>query len=288
MTGRLMSIGLLVSAFLILSAPPALADGWQQVVEFGQGGMIPDIAVDSRGDVYLFAGAGSVQVFDPKGEYLREFPVRADAHGIAIDENDEVYVLSNLRVVCYSTQGEFLRSWDSSLGQGDLGIGRGIDARGGVVCVCTVSSILRFSTDGVLLSQFQSGMWRSVYVLPDESIWAVHDVGLARHYSPDGHALAEWPTVLPDEPRSDPNGVAIDGDGRLFVGDNHGRVKIFLPSGVLDDLIQIPLRLVTAVALDGDDTLYVGLDFPSGVMKFVYRPLAVEGTTWGGIKAPFR
>lgn len=276
-------------AIVLLGPMPVAADGrWEPVLEFGGSGAVPDIAVDSKGDVYVFGGPERVvQVFTPLGVFLREWPVREGTYGIAIDENDEVFVLSRCCVRCYTTQGEYLRDWDCRLGMGDLGMGLGLDAKNGMVAVGTVNAIHKFDTGGVFLGQILNWTsWGSVSILPDGSIWALAQAGLVRHYSPDGHILDEWPTTLPGEPRDYPQGLAIDSTGRLFVADGNWLVRIFQPNGVLDDRIEIP-RLVSGIELDGDDTLYVGTDFPLGVIKYVYTPVAVEATTWGGIKSHF-
>jgi len=272
-----------------IAGTSAANSGWEFVLEFGNGP--GDMAVDSSHNVYDLHD-NRVQVFTPEGMYLREWTVLANSRSIAIDENDVVYVLSRCRVVGYTTDGDPVLGWDSCIGQGDLQQGFGIDVRAGLVYIGTASDLLKFATDGTLLDVFEDGgNWRSVKVLADGSVWVVNSdtgYGLVRHFSGDGEVLAEWTTILPGEEGSYPRGLDLDTLGRIFVVDEGARVKIFLSDGTLDDLIQWQLRIFANLDLDGDDVLYVGADFPAGVMKFHHKVTPVEPSTWGSIKSRFR
>jgi len=281
---------LLILAYLASGTGTAAVDGgWQFAFEFGEGG---EIAVDSHGDVYVLnAGRNRVQVFTADGEYQREKTGFDDPYCIAIDENDVIYILQECRVLRYDIDFQPLGGWDSCIGQGDLQLGRGIDVQNGIVYIATVNNLLKFTAGGEYLDQFPSG-WSDANLVSDGSVWVVSsemsDVGLVRHYSPDGEVLTEWTTILPDEQVSFPRGLALDSDGRVFVADQGARVKIFSSNGALDDLIQWQLRVFTSVELDGDSTLYVGTGFPDRVMKFHYKPVAVDPVTWGKVKTRYR
>lgn len=270
----------------------AVASGrWEPVLEFGGYGGAADIAVDSQHEVYVVGAPGQIQVFSQNGEYLRELGGFSSATGIAIDEDDTVYLQEWCRVWQYSRQFTPLGNWDSCIGLGDLRQGLSLDVRHDIAYVATISKVLKFSADGVFMLEMpRISEWVGVSTLPDTSLMALSHFGMVRHFSPNGDLLDEWPTLLPDETGSYPKAIDIDSNGRVFVADNygHGRVKIFLATGVLDELIEIPLRMATALELDGDEILYVGVDFPTGVMKFVYNPLTVEGSSWGRIKAHFK
>jgi sugar lactone lactonase YvrE len=230
-----------------------------------------------------------VRVFTPDGVYLREQAGFLTPMGIAIDENDVVFVLEHCRVHRFTVDFQPLGSWDSCIGQGDLQMGRGLDAHGGIVCIAAAGNVLKFTTDGALLDQFPNG-WTGVHISPDGSIWVVRGykyVGLVRHYASDGTNLGEWNTILPGETVSSPRGLAIDSNGRIFVADEGAKVKIFLSDGSLDDLIQWQLRVFASVALDGDSTLYVGTGFPESIMKFHYEVVPVDPSSWGQIKARY-
>jgi len=274
---------------LSIAAPVAANGGWEFDVEFGNFSVPHDVAVDSHGDVYVLDGGNRrVQVFTADGEYLREITGFLTPRGVAIDENDVVYVLEGCRVHRFTPTFDPLGSWDSCIGQGDLQTGRGIDVKNGVVYVATANNLLEFSTDGAYLDQFPLG-WTGVRVSADDTIWVVSvDTYVVRHYSADGDVLAEWSTLLPGEGTSTATRIDVDSNERIFVNDQGGRVKIFRSDGVLDDLVNVGLRIAIAVELDGDTVLYVGTASPDRVMRFHYQPLAVSPATWGSIKSQFR
>jgi len=265
----------------------SIADGgWEFDLEFGDFSGPPGIAVDSQGEVY--AGDNQVQVFTPDGQFLRESTGFNDPRGIAIDENDVLYVLEPCRVHRYTLDFQPLGSWDSCIGQGDLQHGRGIDVQNGIIYIATVGNVLKFTTEGAFLGQFQAG-WSDVHIVSDGSIWVVRtfeDVGLVRHYSSGGEVLGQWNTILPDEGSSSPVAITVDSRGQVFVAD--GRVKIFTTDGVLEDLIEVQFRPFFEVELDGDSLLYIGAAFPDRVMRFHYKVFPVEPATWGGIKTQYR
>jgi peptidylglycine monooxygenase len=75
---------------------------------------ISTAAVDSAGRLYALRRGGDppVVVFSPQGEFLRGFGdgLVFDAHGIAIDCDDRVFVVDRdaHHVICFSLQGEVL------------------------------------------------------------------------------------------------------------------------------------------------------------------------------------
>ncbi len=279
-----------VVSSLAIDQAYALGPGWDFVFEFGGfGGVVPDVAVDSQGDVYVVDGVKRrVQVFSPTGEYLRERAGFTRPVAVDVDENDVVYILELCRVHRFTLDFQPLGSWDSCIGQGDLQHGQGMDVRDGIVYVGTVNALLKFTAEGKLLTNLTHGTtWRSVYALPDGSAWVVTPVGFARHYSSDGDVLDEWPTAIGNE-SSEPSGMTMDSNERLYITDEGARVKIFASNGDLVDLISVQLRFFTGLELDGDSILYVAAAVPERVMKFVYTSVPVNPTTWGGIKAQFQ
>jgi sugar lactone lactonase YvrE len=271
-------------------ALPAIAEaGWVFDLEFGNFGSAKDIAVDSKGEVYVADGTSRVQVFTPDGQFLREETGFTTLRGIAIDENDIVYINDACRVYRYTTDLTPLGSWDSCIGQGDLQQGFGIDADNGFVWVATSANVNKFTLDGVLVDQFDHG-WSGIDASADGTVWVSNidlPLGLVRHYAADGAVIDEWPTALPGEETSNPTNIAVDSGDEVFVNDS-GLVKIFHANGKLDDFIEVQLRFVDAVELDGDNLLYVGTSVPGRVMKFHQKLVAVESKTWGGVKARFR
>jgi sugar lactone lactonase YvrE len=139
------------------------------------------------------------------------------------------------------------------------------------------------------VDQFDHG-WSGIDASADGTVWVSNialPLGLVRHYSADGAVLDEWQTALLGEKTSNPTNIAIDSNDKVFVDDDM-RVKIFHADGTLDDFIEVQLRFLIAVELDGDNLLYVGTAVPGRVRKYHYEPLAVEPDTWGGVKSRFR
>ena len=102
-----------------------------------------DVAVDRQGLVYVAdTGNSRIQMFTPHGQYLFQFGTEGPGFGIAIDDNNLVYVteeyinyflLSHAYNVCiYTTKGEYIHYF------GSLYCGRGItfDREGCFLYVC--------------------------------------------------------------------------------------------------------------------------------------------------------
>lgn len=83
-----------------------------------------DVALDSRGNIYVAQGHGGefprVLKFDPNGRFITQWGSRGygpnefvAAHAIEIDADDVVYVADreNMRVQRYDTEGHLLREW---------------------------------------------------------------------------------------------------------------------------------------------------------------------------------
>jgi len=277
---------------LNMSGTAAAGGGWEFLFDWGDFGDVEDIAVDSNGSVYVLDRPnGRVQVFTPDGQYLREQTGFNDPTGLAIDA-DTVYVQERCGVYRFTTNFVDLGGWESCIGKGDLQQNRGIDVKNGVAWIVTVNDVLKFTTDGTLLDRFMDFIgWIDVRAVPDGSIWVVTGFGfqgLVRHYSEDGQVITEWNTILPGEKSSAPVAIALDSSGTVFTAD--GRVKMFSPNGVLQDLIEVPFALLLDVELAGDDILYVGQSFtsPGRVLKYRRVPMPVESETWGSIKARYR
>jgi hypothetical protein len=293
MAHMLFSARVLLCAALAVTPLPSSAAGngeWQLAYSFLCDAW--DIAVDSQHNVYVM-DADRIRVFTPGGQFLREKTGLNYARGIAIDENDVIYFLWYLhdrsnrlgRVQRYDLDFQPLGAW--TYAQSDLQMGFAIDVRDGIAYIGAANGLLKFTTDGVLLDTFEWGWW-SVEIVPDGSVWVGRDLGesgLVRHYSSSGDVLDEWSTILPGDISSGATDIAVDSNQRVFVADGNAvLLKIFRSNGKLEDTIQI---WPSSVALDGDEVLYVGASYPMQLMKFVQTPVAVQATTWGGIKGLF-
>lgn len=157
------------------------------------------IATDGSGRVYVAdKGNGRIQVFDRKGTLERIIPV-VDASGpvrpvgvVVSDSGDEVYVTGNVNhnVMVFGPDGKLLREWGS---------------------------------EGVRTGQFRYPATMALH----EGLVYVVDVLNSRVQIFDGAGnyrfeVGEW-GVLPGQ-LFRPKGIAIDGQGRIYVSDSYMNV----------------------------------------------------------------
>ncbi|WP_422926215.1 NHL repeat-containing protein [Singulisphaera sp. PoT] len=98
-----------------------IGDGVQGTTP-GRFGYPTDVVIDKAGNFYVadYGDNDRIQVFSPKGEWLREWGGHGYALGqflkpraLAIDEQDRIYVADscNHRIQVFDTQGKLLKSW---------------------------------------------------------------------------------------------------------------------------------------------------------------------------------
>jgi len=114
------------------------------------------------------------------------------------------------------------------------------------------------------------------------------------HYSADGTYIKQWGSKGSGPGQfSEPHTIAMDSQGRLFVGDReNNRIQIFSQEGeLLDEWLQFGRP--SGIFITPDDTIYVadsesGLDTGAreqmGIMKGIRIGSAVDGTVTGFIE----
>jgi outer membrane protein assembly factor BamB len=154
------------------SADRALLGAWGG---FGKGNgqfEIPgSLAIDADGNVYVSGGAGRIQVFDPKGTFLRAMgkPGTGDGElqpaGVAVMD-DRVYVADwdNHRIAVFTTGGDWVVNWPTYV---DSPNSIDVDSAGhvyvtdlmssGLVPSSPITPVRVFTTDGTPLGDIWAG-----------------------------------------------------------------------------------------------------------------------------------
>jgi DNA-binding beta-propeller fold protein YncE len=166
------------------------------------------IAFDSSGDLYVADVGGSAQsvhVFGPDGTFLRDLEPSAPMsfpNGIAVDADGFVYVAdsNNGRLLVFDPTGAQVGLVKRGPSEGDLGMPRGVavDAHGRVYVVDAVGQAVQ--------------MYRAIQSSGAEPTF------LAR-FGQEGTANGSFEF---------PNGVAVDGRGRVYVADwDNDRIQVW-------------------------------------------------------------
>jgi sugar lactone lactonase YvrE len=153
-----------------------------------------------------------------------------------------------------------------------------------VVDDLTLSNGLGWSPDGETMYLIDTG---------SRTLWA-YDYRLN-----DGVALAPRPLVVMDESEGNPDGLAVDSTGAMWVAMHWtGRIHRYLPDGTLDHVLAGPTKRITSLAFGGAGLadLYVTaacfaygeqqlVEDPGAGGLFRFRPgvTGLPGTPWAGI-----
>jgi hypothetical protein len=224
------------------------------------------VAIDSRGDVYLFCRAEHpVLVYDRAGKFLRSwgegmFSMRT--HGITIGPDDSVYCVDDAghSVRKFTRDGELLLT----IGPAGTPSDTGYDG-------ANVASISRAA------GPFNRPT--NLAIAPNGDLYVSDGYGNARvhHFAPDGRLVASWgePGTGPGQFML-PHGIAVTSDGRVLVCDREmDRIQIFEPKGTYVGEITEVQRPTQVVLADG--LMYVSeLVWRQGQRSFRSGPIERE------------
>jgi sugar lactone lactonase YvrE len=204
---------------------------------------VTGIAVDSDGNILIAAwDKHRIEKFDAMGRLIGEFISRPTFQPttLGIDQHDNLYVVdgdaSQPINQKFDLSGSFLMGWGKRVGAGDgefgggtSGVALAIDRAGNVYFTDQGNNrIQKFDTNGTFLIAF---------ALPD-----------------DGPAFANDLVMS-----GDPYGVAVDGQGNIYVSSSHFLRKLDPDGNILAQWPTTEGELYRAgrVAVDADGNIYI-------------------------------
>ncbi len=269
-----------------------------------------------KNEVYVVdVNAHKIKIYDLEGNFLRGFGEEGEAHGQfkrpwnIYFHNDELYVAAyeNDRIDVLSPDGTFKRSF------GEYGTGDGqmegptaltIDGKGNIVIADFYNHrVVRHAADGTFLSALgvadDVGAADDRFNYPLDIITGrdgrfvyVLDSGNERIkiYDSDGNYVFKWGGPFgknifitffewfPFEGWfSDPKSLAIDGEGRIYVGDaSNKRVQIFNESGTFitsfGDTGENEFGTIGGIDIADDGSIFVVNQTTRMIQKWQYKP----------------
>jgi streptogramin lyase len=267
-----------VPSFPGIKPQPPTDSGFAKVVlKFGSEGIGPgtftdarSIAVDEAGHIYVgeYSG-GRIQVFDAGGKFLTQWMVdpKMPLRQLAADRKGTVYVVQKGDISLYEGStgkplGKLQRAESSgnyddvvtTLGGGMVAVNRGedivsLDERGAVVRIIK-ASISEQSGDSELGTRVAVDGLGNTYALGtfNEAVFK---------FGPNGKYITRFggKGSEPGQFRA-PHSIAVDGQGRIYVGDIKG-IQVFDADGRYLDLFKLERDLPFGMVFNDRNELFV-------------------------------
>jgi tripartite motif-containing protein 71 len=204
---------------------------------------VTGIAVDSHGNILIAAwDEHRIQKFDPTGQLIGDFTADTSSKptSIAIDQHDNLYVIngeaSGPYIKKFDASGALVTDWGSWVGTGEGEFGG--DQPGPALALDSNENIYATDQGNNRIQKFDSmGKFLMAFALPD-----------------DGPELNNK-LIL----HGDPYGVAVDGQGNIYVSSSHFLRKLDLNGNILAQWPTTEGELYRAgrVAVDTDGNIYI-------------------------------
>jgi len=211
----------------------------------------------------------------------------SDPSGVAVDENQNVYVTDTSYVQVFNSSGVRIRKWGTyGSGDGQLSYPKGIavDKNGKVYVVDAGNNRVQvFDSAGNFLGKWSHEWWGStlndiaidgsgnVYVTDTGSFSSdSHDFlgDSVKVFDSEGNFLRELGSHGTGNGQfRGPTGIAVDMNGNVYLADNFGRVQMFSSSG---NFIRIAadFGISDDVAVDRSGNIYVAAGYFNQVGVF--------------------
>jgi sugar lactone lactonase YvrE len=242
--------------------------------EDGQFNLPQGIAIDENGKIFV-AGDGHIQKFTSEGNFIANWANEGSGNGefcgpqgIATDESENVYVAdsSNHRIQKFTSDGDYIAKWGSE-GSGDTEFqypeGIAVDTIGNVYVVDAKNvRIQKFTSDGQYITKWGSAGSEDGQFGTGEEI-------------PDPHEFAHLP-----------QGIAVDGNGNVYVVDTgNNRIQKFTSDGLFitkwgsEGVNDGKFSWPSGIAVDGSGNIYVVDTGNNRIQKFTSDGQFI--TKWG-------
>jgi sugar lactone lactonase YvrE len=239
---------------------------WGQYLD-GQFNLIWGLAVDGSGNIYVADTCNNrVQKFTSDGTFMTKWGSEGTGDGqfdypigVAVDSSGNVYVVDegNNRIQKFTSNGQFITKWG---GKGVPGLvdktegdglfydpwGIAVDKFDNVYVADLLNyRVQKFTSDGTFIGKWgESGYGNGTFIAPDciavDSLGYVYvgDSSRIQKFTSDGVFVTTWGNPNPQPydipPLFDPWGVAIDGEGYVYIADGfYDSVQKWTSNGTL-------------------------------------------------------
>lgn len=236
-----------------------------------------DLVVDAHGRVFVAdQGTKSILKLSPKGKVLARWtragsnpPAFTQLYGIALDHSGDVYVSDAASQVVdkVSSKGKPLAQWNTGAAAANSFPTLLAVASNGDVYLSDhgAEAVLHLSPTGALLDKIGVHVFTDPYGVtlgPDGNLYVTDfGAGLVREFTPEGGPVATWGNTPRAVKLQNPEAIAVDASGNIYVSEQTGQIVKFNRSGKVltrwRPTRSLTLQDPSGIALDSHGNLYV-------------------------------
>ena len=280
--GILLIVGLVVAGLFLFSSGSSSASfipfGFsKQTLSFGSEGIGAGLLVDARSlgmdanghIVVADYQDGRIQTFDPAGKFISTFSINPDGKkvylvGMAVSRNGNAYLAHNGKIFIYDPNGTLINQiGDEQHYYDDVSLG----ADGTPYAVSNGETIDRFKADGTVNLEIPdtfttaTGDSASDDHLAVDGLGNMYIVGQTNYavlkFSPQGKFINRFGSEGDGAGKfTDPLCIAVDGYGRVYVGDSVG-VYVFDSNGAYLNTVDTSSGVAYGMTFDDQNNLYI-------------------------------